>query len=31
MDLAQGAHKIINVVPSGSAKHALQAILYQAQ
>jgi len=30
MDLALGAHKSINGVLSGPAKHALQAILYQA-
>jgi len=30
-DLAYGAHKSSNSVLSGPAKHALQAILYQAQ
>ena len=29
-DLALGAHKSINGLMSGPAKHALQAILYQA-
>jgi len=29
-ELAQGAHKSFNGLLSGPAKHALQAILYQA-